>query len=56
MVKLYRFKNGEIVLVDYGVPSKAPEYVEQGYIVAFGDMTESFEDSVIDKYVRRMCD
>ena len=37
MVKLYKFstKLGRWLLVDYGVRSKAKEYVMQGYVVMY---------------------
>lgn len=35
MIKLYKIKNGEIKLVDYGVPEKADIYTAQGYIVVY---------------------
>jgi len=35
MVKLYKEINGRWVHVDYGVPSKADSYAQQGYIVVY---------------------
>ena len=32
-VKLYKIVNGELRLVDYGVPSQMETYAAQGYVV-----------------------
>lgn len=39
MIKLYKIVDGEIVLVDYGVPARAEIYAELGYIVEYSKRT-----------------
>ena len=33
MLKLYKFKKGQWIFVDYGVKSKEAEYLAQGFII-----------------------
>ncbi len=35
MVKLLKYKNGKLRVVDYGTADKAAEYAAQGYIVEY---------------------
>ena len=35
MVKLLKYKNGKLTVVDYGSASKAAEYAAQGFIVEY---------------------
>jgi len=35
MVKLLKYRHGKWVVVDYGVRSKAREYVQQGFVVVY---------------------